>query len=148
MRKREKLTGVIKLSPNLVLPFEAQPQSSERFEPEVYTVKIHPDVAAKLDAIATSYKASLSEVLFACWYTLLWRLTGQSDIAVSTVYSGRKYEELHEILGLLAQWLSVRCSLQNNLKFSEVLSQVSETLREVDKWQDYFLGEEITRSEE
>jgi amino acid adenylation domain-containing protein len=133
--------------PNLALPFEAQPQSSERFEPEVYTVKIHPDVAAKLDAIATLYNASLSEVLFACWYTLLWRLTGQSDIAVSTVYSGRKYEELHEILGLLAKWLPVRCSLQNNLKFSEVLSQLGETLREVDQWQDYFVGEESTDSD-
>jgi non-ribosomal peptide synthetase component F len=132
--------------PNLVLPFEAQPQSSEQFEPEVYTVKIHPDVAAKLDAIATSYKASLSEVLFAGWYTLLWRLTGQSDIAVSTVYSGRKYEELHEILGLLAKWLPVRCSLQNHFKFSEVLSQVGETLREVDQWQDYFVGEESAYS--
>jgi len=130
--------------PSLGLPFEAQPRSSERFEPEVYTVKIHPDVAAKLDAIATLYNASLSEVLFACWYTLLWRLTGQSDIAISTVFSGRKYEELHEVLGLLAKWLPVRCSLQNNLKFSEVLSQLGETLREVDQWQDYFVEEERT----
>jgi len=128
--------------PSLALPFEAQPRSSARFEPEVYTVKIHPDVAAKLDVIATLYNASLSEVLFACWYTLLWRLTGQSDIAINTVFSGRKYEELQEVLGLLAKWLPVRCSLQNNLKFSEVLSQVGETLREVDQWQDYFIKEE------
>jgi non-ribosomal peptide synthetase component F len=32
------------------------------------------------------------------------------------------------------------------LKFSEVLSQVGETLREVDQWQDYFLGEQSTDS--
>lgn len=133
--------------PSLALPFEAQPRSLAQFEPEVYTVKIHPDVAAKIDAIATLYNASFSEVLFACWYTLLLRLTGQSDIAVSTVYSGRKYEELHEVLGLLAKWLPVRCSLQSNLKFSEVLSQVGEKLREVDQWQDYFVGEESTDSD-
>ncbi|MBD2128004.1 amino acid adenylation domain-containing protein [Microcoleus sp. ZQ-A2] len=133
--------------PNLALPFEGKSQSSARFEPEVYTVEIHPDVAAKLDAIATLYNASFSEVLFACWYTLLWRLTGHSDIAVSTIYSGRKYEELHEVLGLLAKWLPVRCSLQNNFKFSEVLSQLGETLREVDQWQDYFVGEESTDSD-
>jgi thioester reductase-like protein/amino acid adenylation domain-containing protein len=130
--------------PNLALPFEAQSRSSAQFKSDVYTVQIHPNIAAKLDAIATLYNASLSEVLFACWYTLLWRLTGQSDIAISTVYSGRKYEELHEILGLLAKWLPVRCSLQNNLKFREVLSQVGENLREVDQWQDYFVGEERT----
>ncbi|HEY9670133.1 MAG TPA: amino acid adenylation domain-containing protein [Waterburya sp.] len=133
--------------PNLVLPFEAKPRSSERFKLDVYTVKIHPDVAAKLDAIATLYNASLSEVLFACCYTLLWRLTGQSDIAISTVFSGRKYEELHEVLGLLAKWLPVRCSLQNNLRFSEVLLKVSENLREVDQWQEYFVGEESADSD-
>jgi amino acid adenylation domain-containing protein/thioester reductase-like protein len=133
--------------PNLALPFEAQPRSSERFEPDVYAVKMNPDFAAKLDVIATLYNANLSEVLFACWHTLLWRLTGQSDIAISTVYSGRKYEELQEVLGLLAKWVPVRCSLQNNLKFSEVLSQLGGTLREVDQWQDYFVGGESTDSD-
>ncbi len=133
--------------PSLALPFEAQSRSSERFEPEVYTVKIQPDVAAKLDASATLYNANLSEVLFACWYTLLWRLTGQSDIAISTVYSGRKYEELQELVGLLAKWLPVHCSLQNNFKFSKILSQVGENLRESDQWQEYFVGEERTDSD-
>ena len=53
---------------------------------------------------------------------------------------------MHEVLGLLAKWLPVRCSLQNNFKFSEVLSQLGETLREVDQWQDYFVGGESADS--
>lgn len=133
--------------PSLAIPFEAQHRSSAGFKSDVYAVKINPDVAAKLDAIATLYNAKLSEALFACWYTLLWWLTGQSDIAISTVYSGRKYEELQEVLGLLAKWLPVPCSLQNNLKFSEVLSQVGATLLEVDQWQEYFVREESTDSD-
>ena len=48
--------------PSLALPFEAQNRISARFEPEVYTVKIHPDLAVKLDAIATLYNASLSDL--------------------------------------------------------------------------------------
>lgn len=130
--------------PSLALSFEAQTRSLAPFEADIYTVNIHPDIAAKLDAIATLYNASLSEVLFACWYTLLWRLTGQSDIAISTVYSGRKYEELQEVLGLLAKWLPVSCSLQSSLKFSEFLSKLGENLREADQWQEYFIREETT----
>src|SRR4028118_538988 len=44
--------------PNLALPFEGKSQSSARFEANVYTFKIHPDIVAKLDAIATLYNAS------------------------------------------------------------------------------------------
>lgn len=133
--------------PSLAFSFEAEYRREARFETDIYAVKIHPDIAAKLDAIATLYNASLSEALFACLYSLLWRITGQSNIAISTVYSGRKYEELQEVLGLLAKCLPVRCSLQNNLKFSEVLSQVGEKLREVVQWQEYFVREESTDSD-
>jgi len=131
---------------SVTLPFEAQSRRETRFEPDMYAVMIQADVVAKIEAIATLYNTTISEFLFACWQTLLWRLTGQSDIVISTVQSGRKYEELHEVLGLLAKWLPVRCSFQENFKFSEVLSQLCETLRDIDNWQDYFVGEEMAES--
>ena len=129
---------------SITLPFEAQFSRPTGFEPNVCALKIHPDVVAKIEALAPQHNTGISEFLFACWQTLLWRLTEQSDIVVSTVGSGRKYEELYEVLGLLAKWLPVGCSFQKNLKFSEVLLQISETLREIDQWQDYFVGEEST----
>jgi amino acid adenylation domain-containing protein/thioester reductase-like protein len=131
---------------SVTLPFEAQYRRETRFDPDVYALKIHPDVVAKIEALAPQHNTGISEFLFACWQTLLWRLTEQSDIVVSTVGSGRKYEELYEVLGLLAKWLPVRCSFQKNLKFSEVLLQISDRLREIDQWQDYFVGEEHTDS--
>jgi amino acid adenylation domain-containing protein/thioester reductase-like protein len=131
---------------SIPLPFEAQYRRETRFDPDVYALKIHPDVVANIKALARQHNTGISEFLFACWQTLLWRLTEQSDIVVSTVGSSRKYEELYEVLGLLAKWLPVRCSFQKNLKFSEVLLQISERLREIDQWQDYFLWEEHTDS--
>ncbi|HEY9901851.1 MAG TPA: amino acid adenylation domain-containing protein, partial [Candidatus Sericytochromatia bacterium] len=131
---------------SITLPFEAQFSRATGFEPDVCALKIHPDVVAKIEALAPQHNTGISEFLFACWQTLLWRLTEQSDIVVSTVYSGRKYEELYEVLGLLAKWLPVRCSFQKNLKFSEVLLQIGERLREIDQWQDYFVWKESTNS--
>ncbi|MDP8963515.1 MAG: amino acid adenylation domain-containing protein, partial [Cyanobacteriota bacterium] len=128
---------------SVTLPFEAQSRRETRFEPDMYAVRIQADVVAKIEAIASLDNTTISEFLFACWQTLLWRLTGQLDIVISTVHSGRKYEELHEIMGLLAKWLPVPCSFQENLKFSEVLSQLGETLGDIDNWQDYFVGEEM-----
>ena len=118
------------------LPFEAKLCQETRFEPEVYALKIYPRLEAELEI------TSISEFLFACWLTLLWRLTKQSDLVVSTIFPNRKYEELQEVLGLLAKWLPVRCSFQNSLKLGEVLAQVGEKLQGIDEWQDYFVWQE------
>lgn len=128
----------------ITLPFEAESLSAVPFEPDVYRININPGVAAKIEALAHRTKVTPAEVLFACWYALLWQLTEQSEITVNTVYSGRSYEELHELMGLLAKWLPVHCSLKNNLKFSEVLLKLGEKLGEIDQWQDYFTGQEST----
>lgn len=128
----------------ITLPFEAESLNSIPFEPDVYRVKINPGVAAKIAALAHRSNVTPAEVLFACWYALLWQLTKQSEITVNTVYSGRSYEELHEVMGLLAKWLPVHCSFKNNLKFSELLSNLGEKLGEIDPWQDYFIGQEST----
>lgn len=130
--------------PTLTIPFEGKRSGQAKFEPEVHALRIEPDIVAKLEANAQPRNTTIAAFLFACWQTLLWRLTGESDIVISTVFSGRKYEELHDSLGLLAKWLPVRCSFQENFKFTEVLSQIGETLRNIDKWQEYFLWEEST----
>jgi amino acid adenylation domain-containing protein len=128
------------------LPFERKSRGKTRFEPDIHALKIEPAVVAKLEAIANLHNTKIAEFLFACWQTLLWQLTGHSDIVISTVFSGRKYEELQDTLGLLAKWLPVCCSFQCNYKFTEVLSQLSETLRDRDQWQEYFLWEDTTGS--
>ncbi|NEQ80571.1 MAG: amino acid adenylation domain-containing protein, partial [Moorea sp. SIO2I5] len=134
--------------PSLTLPWESHSDRKTRFAPKVYTVKLEPDLVAKLDKSATLHKSTIAEILFACWQTLLWRNTGQSDIVVNTVYPGRKYEELHETIGLLAKWLPVRCSFQENFKFTEVLSSIKDTLDSHEKWQEYFLREEDKKNDD
>jgi len=132
--------------PALTLPFERKPSGKTGFEPDVYALSIEPEVVAKLEKIATLHQTTVAEFLFACWQTLLWRITGQSEIIVSTVFSGRKYEELQDVLGLLAKWLPVHCSFQKDFKFTEVLLQISEHSRNHEKWQEYFLWEDGTGS--
>ncbi len=128
--------------PTLILPFESQYSARTEFAPEVYTLRISPEIVTKIEAIATLHNATITEFLFACWQTLFWRLTGQSDIVISTIFNGRKYEELHSSLGLLAKWLPVRCPFQDNFIFTEILAQIGETLFNHHKWQEYFIWEE------
>jgi amino acid adenylation domain-containing protein/thioester reductase-like protein len=129
----------------ITLPFEQQP-SDKRFDPDVWSLKIDPAVVAKLEYTADLHNTTIREFLLSCWQILLWRITGQSEIAIETVFSGRTYEELHETLGLLAKWLPVCCPVRSHFKFREILSGISQTLQDRDQWQEYFIWEENTGS--
>lgn len=124
----------------ITLPFEKQP-SDTIFDPDVWSLKIDPAVVAKLESTAKLYNTTIREFLLACWQILLWRITGQSEIAIATIFSGRTYEELHETLGLLAKWLPVCCAVDSNFKFKEILSNINQSLQKCDQWQEYYLWE-------
>ena len=133
----------LNLIPSPMLPFENHAgKHTIIFKPSIHLVRLEQDLVTRLNAAVTRHKSTASEFLLACWQTLLWRITGQSNIVVDTVYSGRKYEELQEVLGLLAKHLTVQCSFQENLKFTEILTSISHTLNSHEKWQEYFIGKE------
>ncbi|YAF98100.1 MAG: amino acid adenylation domain-containing protein [Nodularia sp. CChRGM 3473] len=126
------------------LPFESQ--FIDTFETDCYSINIDSSLVTTLEAIAIINKTTISELLLVCWQILLYRILKQSDIFVSTVFHGRNYEELHSTMGLLAKWLPIRCSFQDNFKFKEILSQTSETLRNHNQYQEYFIGEKETET--
>lgn len=120
------------------LPFEKQSKDN-KFTPDVWSLKLEPTVVKQLESIAKLHNTTISEFLLACWQILLWRITGQSEIAIATVFDGRSYEELEETIGLLAKCIPVSCSFPDNLKFSNFLAKIGQTLENHDQWQEYFL---------
>ncbi|MEP0752181.1 amino acid adenylation domain-containing protein [Trichocoleus sp. Lan] len=129
---------------NLKLPLENKLLGFPgNFELNSIEGQIEPDLVAKITAIAQKYNTSISAVLLTCWKTLLWRLTRQPDIIVSTAFSGRKYEELESALGLFAKFIPLRTHLEDSLKLSEILQQVQQSVSDADNWQEYFCQENI-----
>ena len=126
------------------LPFEKTPATNGEFAPRSLDLTLQASTATRLASVARQHDTSVETFLLACWQLLLWRITGQAEMAYGLVSDGRKYVELEGIVGLLARWLPVRCQLANELSFSEVLRQADESSRDARKWQDYFVPEEIT----
>ena len=123
---------------SITLPFEKQPKD-RKFNPDIWSVKLDSAVVSQLESIAKLHNTTIREFLLTCWQILLWRITGQSEIAVATVFDGRTYEELQETIGLLAKYLPISCSVQGDCKFSEILAEIGQTLDNHDQWQEYFL---------
>jgi amino acid adenylation domain-containing protein len=125
------------------LPFENESLTRSGFEPECLRITIAPDVTEKIENLAQTYETSNSVALLACWQTLIWRLTGKSDIIIGAASDRRDYEELHEVMGLFATWLPIKINLVPDLCFQEVIELVSKTLSDAEEWQDYFIPEPI-----
>lgn len=128
---------------DLKLPFENKPLKQSRFEINSFQLAIAPELTAKIETLAHKYEISANVVLLACWQTLIWRLTGQPEIIIGMGCDRREYEELHDILGLLATWIPIKSHLLPDLSFREVLELAQKTLNEAVEWQDYFVPEPV-----
>jgi amino acid adenylation domain-containing protein len=125
----------------LTLPLEVNNLKQSGFEPDSVTLAINLNVTIKLATLAEKYNTSVAIVLLACWQILVWRLTGQSDIIIGMAADRREYEELQDVLGLVATWLPIKSHLTSDLDFQEVLEIVQKTISDAEEWQDYFVAE-------
>ncbi len=136
--------------PLIKLPFEsrrgADANKPAEFMPELLSVKASAELATRIEARARAFESSASSVLLACWQTLLWRLTNQTEIIVGLAFEQRKHGELKDALGLFAKYLPVHCRLGAGRRFNDVLEQVNNSARELYKWQEYFTWEQAAGS--
>ncbi|WP_414561757.1 MULTISPECIES: non-ribosomal peptide synthetase [unclassified Anabaena] len=132
----------------LQLPTVNQSVAQTAFYPQVLTRTIHPELAAKISAIADEFNTSESTFLLTCWQILLWRLTGVADMVVGTACDGRPEEELKETLGLFARYLPLNCHLENDFKLGEVLEELALVKNQAEDWQDCFTWEQVFQTDE
>ncbi|MEH2128461.1 non-ribosomal peptide synthetase [Nostoc sp.] len=133
---------------SLKLPFESQPLQPSKFEVNCCRLDITPDVTAKITNLAQKYDTSTDVVLLACWQTLIWRLTRQPDIVIGMASDRRDYEELYNLLGLVATWLPINSHLTPDLRFREILELANQIIEAGAEWQDYFVSEPIENHEQ
>ena len=129
------------------LPCEVKLDGVPRAQPNSLKLTLRPELVALITEVARKYDVSSEIVLLAGWLTLLWRLTGKPDVVVSRLFNGRKYEELHDALGAFAQFLPVRCQLDETLAFKEFLWNLNAGIREASSWQEYFAKPETAQSD-
>ncbi|MBD2529846.1 amino acid adenylation domain-containing protein [Nostoc flagelliforme FACHB-838] len=126
----------------LKLPNERQ-VNNQQFVTDSDQLVISQELSDKIHYFAQKYDKTTDVILLACWHILIYRLTGESEIVIGTASDRREYEELHNVLGLLATWLPIKTKFTSNLNFIEVLAAVGQTLENAAEWQDYFVPEAV-----
>src|SRR6185437_9348580 len=121
---RQKLAGV----PVLELP-------TDRPRPAVLTsagaqhqFMIPVQLTGQLKQLSQRHDGTLFMALVATCQVLLGRWSGQDDIAVGTVVSGRDRAELEGLIGFFVNTLVLRCQVDGEQSFTEFLTQVRHTV--------------------
>ncbi|WP_432841867.1 amino acid adenylation domain-containing protein [Dactylosporangium sp. CA-092794] len=88
-----------------------------------------PDgLAGRLRALAAAEQASFLAVLLAGFLTVLRRYTGQDDLAVGSVFSGRTRSEIEPLVGFFANTLVLRTSLAGDPTFRDLVRRCHDTV--------------------
>ncbi|KYC42731.1 non-ribosomal peptide synthetase [Scytonema hofmannii PCC 7110] len=102
-----------------------------------YISPLDEQLIQKLKHLALVSGTSLYQILLAAFYVLLYRYTNQTDILIGSPMRGRWSREFKEIVGYFVNPIVLRTSVQENATFTEFLAQVSKTVKQAQKHQDY-----------
>ncbi|WP_225446983.1 non-ribosomal peptide synthetase [Streptacidiphilus sp. PB12-B1b] len=86
------------------------------------------ELTERLRARGREADATLYMTLLAACQVLLARWTGQQDIAVGTVTSGRERPELADVVGMFVNTLVLRGTVRPELSFRELLAEARDTV--------------------
>ncbi|MCX2492859.1 amino acid adenylation domain-containing protein [Pedobacter sp. PF22-3] len=90
-------------------------------------------------ALVDHEEITLFAVLFALNYLFLWQITGQDDLVIGTVASGRMQHELEDVVGMFVKTLPVRYKLDADITFKEMLAAINQLLIQANSKQWYDL---------
>jgi amino acid adenylation domain-containing protein len=98
--------------------------------------KVGRELLWELKKLGREQGTTLYMTCLAAWQALLYRYTGQEDIAVGSPIAGRRWAETEELIGFFVNTLVLRSEVSGEGRFSDLLRQVRETTLEAYAHQD------------
>ena len=132
-----------KFTGDIVLPGECDRHKAKEIQSDLYSLTIESELRDKIDSTADRYNTNISNLLRACWYILIWKLSDRFEIAIANLIDGRTYEELESTFGLLAQFLPINCTIAPQFTVREIISSLSNSQERVEQDREDYLREEV-----
>jgi surfactin family lipopeptide synthetase A len=101
-----------------------------------YCVTLQKALTNALKELSRRRGVTLYMTLAAAFQTLLYRYSGQDDVAIGTFTAGRTQAETEALIGSLANMLVLRTDLSGNPTFPTLLGQVRERVLEAEAYQE------------
>ena len=119
---RDRLSDLAPLD----LPTDRSRPTLQSFRGAVHRVEIAPPLAEALRRLGRREGTTLFMTLTAALRALLYRYTGQTDIAIGTPYAGRTRAEAEDMVGMFVNTLLIRADVRRDMSFRDLLTDVRE----------------------
>jgi amino acid adenylation domain-containing protein len=120
---REQLTGA---PPVLELPTDRPRPAVQSYRGAHALVEIDKEIVEGLKGISRQEGATLFMVLVAAFQTLLYRMSGQSDISTGTPIAGRTRAETENLIGFFVNTVVLRTKIEGGESFRGLVGRVKE----------------------
>lgn len=114
------------IPPALELPADHRRPDVASFRGARVTFDVPKELTQQLQALNQREGATLFMVLLAAFDVLLYRYSGQPDIAVGTAIANRNQGETESLIGFFVNMLVLRTDLKGNPTFLELLNRVKQ----------------------
>ncbi|ORY02001.1 amino acid adenylation [Basidiobolus meristosporus CBS 931.73] len=94
---------------------------------QTYQLFLSGPLTRKLRALGQNHGATLFMTLLAAFQVLLYKSTGQNDIAVGSPIANRNRKEIEALIGFFVNTLVLRVQVNPDATFSDILNQVKAT---------------------
>ena len=123
---RHKLAGI----ETLELPTDRPRPYLRTTAGAVHRQDLPADLVQALTGVGRTHGATLFMTLAVAVQVLLSRYSGQQDVAIGTVTSGRNRTELEKLVGFFVNTVILRSTVNGSRTFSELVTEVRETVLE------------------
>jgi len=120
----------------LQLPTDRPRPAVQSYRGARQSIVLSRELSEALKTLSRQQGVTLFMTLLAAFQTLLYRYTGQEDIAVGSPIAGRNRREIEELIGFFVNTLVLRTDLSGDPSFLEVLGRVRESSLEAYAHQD------------
>ncbi|MBB5057399.1 non-ribosomal peptide synthetase component F, partial [Granulicella aggregans] len=108
----------------LQLPTDYPRPAEQSYAGAFRAIFLDEDLTQRLKSVGSRHRATLFMTLFAAWFLLLSRLTGQEDLVVGTPTANRGRPELDPLIGFFVNTLPVRLDLAGSPTVGDLLKRV------------------------
>jgi amino acid adenylation domain-containing protein len=127
-----KLAGAVSLD----LPIDFPRPAIQSTKGAVIQFLIDEPLKDQVTALCRKEGVTVFMTLLSAFYVLMYRYTGQQDIAIGTPVSNRNEDGLNELIGFFVNMLALRMPVNGDDSFGTLLKQTRQTLLEAYEYQD------------
>lgn len=109
------------------MPTDRPRQKLQSFRGATHQVALPAELGSSVEEFARVTGATSFTVMFAAFAAVIGRYASAEEVALGVAVSGRPGQELEKIVGLFANLLVFRVSLDPGLSFAKLVDQVAQT---------------------